>query len=127
MSSFYIFRVKNIAVIDGDTVDCDIDLGFDIWLRKQRIRLWGIDAPEVRTRDLDEKQKGIAAKIWLIEILNAAKGIRLQTNEYKPKGKFGRILGTFHIQEEIEGAWANINIVMLDLGLVKPYYGGKRK
>ena len=55
----YLYRIDNIRVIDGDTIDCDIDLGFDVWLHKQRIRLYGIDAPETRTKDLEEKKRGI--------------------------------------------------------------------
>ena len=54
-NSEYVYRIDNLRVVDGDTVDCDIDLGFDVWLRSQRIRLSGVDAPETRTRDLNEK------------------------------------------------------------------------
>mgnify|MGYP003135868998 CR=1 FL=1 len=86
----YEYRVKIIKVVDGDTVDVDIDLGFGVWLNKQRIRLYGIDAPESRTRDLDEKRYGLKAKEWLKERLSD--GAILKTRLDK-KGKYGRILG----------------------------------
>ena len=56
------YNCKIVRVVDGDTVDVDIDLGFDVWLKKQRIRLYGVDTPESRTRDLEEKKYGFAAK-----------------------------------------------------------------
>ena len=59
------YKCKLVRVIDGDTVDIDIDLGFGVWLRKQRIRMYGIDTPESRTRDLEEKKYGLAAKEFL--------------------------------------------------------------
>jgi micrococcal nuclease len=83
-------------VIDGDTVDVDIDLGFDIILKKQRVRLAGIDTPESRTSDLEEKKYGLKAKKFLVEYLaknNPNNDIILKTTSYDAKGKFGRILG----------------------------------
>ena len=59
-----------LRVVDGDTVDVDIDLGFGVWMRKQRIRLYGIDTPESRTRDLEEKKYGLAAKDFLVKWTN---------------------------------------------------------
>ena len=61
----YEYRAKIRRVVDGDTVDVDIDLGFGVWLKKQRVRLYGIDTPESRTRDLDEKKFGLMAKEFL--------------------------------------------------------------
>jgi micrococcal nuclease len=79
-------------VVDGDTVDVDIDLGFGVWMQNQRIRMYGIDTPESRTRDLEEKKYGLAAKDFLIGLLDDPNGITLKTHK-DGKGKFGRILG----------------------------------
>ena len=65
------YKCKMVKVVDGDTVDVDIDLGFGVWLRKQRIRLYGIDTPEARTSDDVEKVYGLAAKDFLIKWTNA--------------------------------------------------------
>ena len=65
----YEYRVEVLKVIDGDTVDVDIDLGFGVWLKNERVRLHGIDTPESRTRDLEEKKFGLAAKARLKELL----------------------------------------------------------
>ena len=62
----YQYRCQIVRVVDGDTVDVDIDLGFSVWLKKQRIRMYGIDTPESRTRDLEEKKYGLGAKDFLI-------------------------------------------------------------
>ena len=88
----YEYRCKVVHIVDGDTVDVDIDLGFGVWMKKQRIRLYGIDTPESRTRDLEEKKYGLAAKAYLTGMLDDEAGIILKT--YKDKeGKFGSILG----------------------------------
>lgn len=90
----YEYRCSVVKVIDGDTVDVDIDLGFGIWLRKERIRLRGIDTPESRTRDLEEKKYGLMAKLFLEKMLSEHQ-IILKT--YKDaEGKFGRILGDLY-------------------------------
>jgi micrococcal nuclease len=75
----YEYRVKIVKVVDGDTVDVDIDLGFGVWLKKQRVRLYGIDTPESRTRDLVEKRFGNMAKAYLKDRLSggAVLGTRL--------------------------------------------------
>ena len=86
------YRCKVIRVIDGDTVDVDIDLGFGVWLKKERVRLYGIDTPESRTRDKEEKIYCKAAKAYLTKFLED-EWIILKTKEYDAKGKFGRILG----------------------------------
>ena len=88
----YQYRINIHRIIDGDTVDVDIDLGFGVWLKKQRIRLYGIDTPESRTRDLDEKRYGLMAKKFLTEQIKD--GAILKTRLDK-KGKYGRILGEF--------------------------------
>ena len=88
----YEYRCNVVKIIDGDTVDVDIDLGFGVWMRKQRIRMYGIDTPESRTRDLEEKKYGLAAKDFLTGLLDDEGGIVLRTHK-DGKGKFGRILG----------------------------------
>ena len=87
----YEYRCKVVKIIDGDTVDVDIDLGFGVWLHKERVRLYGIDTPESRTRDLEEKKYGLAAKDFLTGMLDDDQ-IVLKTHKDKT-GKFGRILG----------------------------------
>jgi len=88
----YEYRCNIVKVVDGDTVDVDIDLGFEIILKNQRIRLYGIDAPESRTRDKEEKKYGLLAKQRVIDFCNTD-DLVLRTKEYNSKGKFGRILG----------------------------------
>ena len=87
----YEYKCKMVKVVDGDTIDVDIDLGFGVWMRNQRIRMHGIDTPESRTRDLEEKKYGLAAKDFLIKWTNAG-GLTLKTHK-DDRGKFGRILG----------------------------------
>ena len=89
----YEYNVKVVKVIDGDTVDVDIDLGFGMTYKKQRVRMLGIDTPESRTRDLVEKKFGKASKKHLKGILEQG-DIELVSHD---KGKFGRILGEFFI------------------------------
>ena len=90
----YEYRCFVVKVIDGDTVDVDIDLGFGVWLRKERIRLRGIDTPESRTRDLEEKKYGLMAKLFLQKMLSET-DIILKTFK-DAEGKFGRILGDLY-------------------------------
>ena len=98
----YEYRCKVLKVIDGDTVDIDIDLGFGIWLKNERVRLYGIDTPESRTRDLEEKKFGLAAKVRLKELLKHDVYLRTMVGRggEDMKGKFGRILGDFVSQYE---------------------------
>ena len=81
-------------IIDGDTVDVDCDLGFEFWLRKQRIRLYGIDTPESRTRDKQEKRYGLAAKRFVMDFIPVGSSAILKTKE---KGKYGRYLGDMKV------------------------------
>lgn len=85
-------------MVDGDTVDVDIDLGFGVWMKKQRIRIYGIDTPESRTKDEVEKVFGLAAKKRLEEILSMSDDIVLRSVK-DVRGKFGRILGDFVIYD----------------------------
>ena len=108
----YEYKAKLDRVVDGDTVDALIDLGFDVWVKK-RIRLEGIDAPETRTRDLDEKAQGFVTKERLESLLEAAEGVFvLQSHGV---GKYGRCLGTIFIGQE------NINELLLSEGLAEVY------
>ena len=111
----YCYRVKSIVkIIDGDTFDCIMDLGFDVLL-EARVRMAGIDTPESRTRDLEEKKFGLLAKEWLISRLND--DIIISTELDNEKGKFGRILGT---------VWAegtNINEKMIEEHMAVRYHG----
>ncbi len=92
----YDYMATLVRVIDGDTVDCDIDLGFGVWLKNQRVRLYGINTPETRTRDLKEKEAGLAAKARLIELLPEK---FVLTSVKDKKGKFGRILGIINVPQ----------------------------
>ena len=98
----YEYRAELIKVVDGDTVDVDIDLGFGVWLKNERVRIMGIDTPESRTSDKVEKLFGLAAKNRVKEMLE--KNVVLKTFAAKDgedmKGKFGRILGDFFIESE---------------------------
>lgn len=93
----YEYRSKVIKVVDGDTVDVDIDLGFGISLNNERVRIMGIDTPESRTRDKVEKKFGLAAKARLKELLGPTPILKTQIGRggEDMKGKFGRILGDF--------------------------------
>lgn len=86
----YQYKVSVVKVVDGDTIDVDIDLGFSTVLKKQRVRMMGIDTPESRTRDLVEKKFGKASKKHLKKLLEEAESLSLISHD---KGKFGRILG----------------------------------
>jgi len=87
----YEYSAKCTRVVDGDTIDCEIDLGFDITIR-ERVRFAGINAPESRTRDLEEKSRGLAAKARVSEILGQGERFILRT-EYDRIGKYGRVIG----------------------------------
>ncbi|MBU8901758.1 MAG: thermonuclease family protein, partial [Victivallales bacterium] len=90
------YELSSIEIIDGDTIKADIHLGFDIVLKKQSIRLSGIDTPEIRTRNLLEKEAGLLVKKWLIVQVENGKSFKLVTSK-KERGKFGRPLGILFI------------------------------
>ena len=117
----YTYKAKCTRVVDGDTIDANIDLGFDITIHK-RIRLAGIDSPESRTRDLEEKKRGLASKDRLIELIDKGDLI-LESREV---GKYGRVLGTLHIQQE-DLEPININDTLVKEGYAVEYWGGKKK
>ena len=106
------YQCKIVKIIDGDTVDVDIDLGFGVWLKKQRIRFYGIDTPESRTRDLEEKKYGLAAKAF-VEAHLPVGSIRTLTTVKDKTGKYGRILGKFKAYDSYTDAWVNLNQLMI--------------
>ena len=118
------YGVKVLKIVDGDTVDVDIDLGFGIMLRDERVRIMGIDTPESRTSDKVEKVFGLASKDRLKELLG--KEAILVTYEDKNgedmKGKFGRILGDF-VVEEWEGEERLVTEVLIEEGHAVKYHG----
>ena len=114
------YKVNILKVVDGDTVDVDIDLGFGVWLKKERIRLYAIDTPESRTRDLEEKKYGLAAKKFLTGMLDDEGGIRLKTQK-DAEGKFGRILG--ELWRTTNYADQSINDYMVEKHHAVRYYG----
>ena len=122
----YIYKAKLERVVDGDTVDALIDLGFDTWVKK-RIRYKGIDTWESRTKDLDEKKLGIAAKERNKELLESVSSkpgyFRLKSHGV---GKYGRVLGEILIKDT-EGIEYNINQTLIDEGHAYIYDGGKKK
>jgi len=122
----YVYRGKLERVVDGDTIDALIDVGFDIWIKK-RIRYKGIDCWESRTRDLEEKKKGLAAKERnkeLLESVSSKPGLfRLKSYGV---GKYGRVLGEIFI-EDIDGNQFNVNEKLIEEGHAYVYEGGKKK
>jgi micrococcal nuclease len=96
----YKYRCKVLRVVDGDTVDVDIDLGFGIWVHRERIRVMGIDTPESRTRDLTEKAFGLAAKEFVKSLMPIGSSQIIKTQKDKT-GKFGRVLGDFIIEDKL--------------------------
>ena len=114
----YEYKVTVDRVIDGDTVDVDIHLGFNVVLSKQRVRLHGIDTPESRTRNKEEKVRGLISKEYLKNICESS-SIRLKS---KDRGKFGRILGVLYKDDET----ISITQKMCEEGFAVPYFGGSK-
>ena len=111
----YRYKVDVTRVVDGDTVDVDIDLGFGMTYKKQRVRMMGIDTPESRTRDLEEKFYGLKSKEFLKDLLKDRE-VQLVSHD---KGKFGRILGELFIDD-----WKqSVNQMMIDGYHGVPYFG----
>ena len=122
----YIYRAKLDRVVDGDTVDALIDVGFDIWFKK-RIRFMGLDTWESRTRDLEEKKLGKLAKErtrQLLEDISSKSGyFRLKSHGL---GKYGRVLGEIFIMDKDGKQW-NVNETLIAEGHAYVYDGGKKK
>jgi len=119
MKDPYIYRVRQVhKVVDGDTIDVDIDLGFDVSLAK-RVRLAGVDTPESRTKDEIEKKLGLESKEWLKNRLQFAKNIIIKTELPDSTEKYGRILGWLYINDET----ASLNEQMIQEGYAWSYLG----
>jgi len=116
-------------VIDGDTVDVDIDLGFGIWQHKERVRIHGIDTPESRTRDKVEKKYGLLAKKFVKSKL--PKGSKQVLVTEKPgddaKGKFGRILGKFEVYDDVTDSYMFLGQIMIREGHAVEYQGQSKE
>ena len=121
----YEYKCKILRVVDGDTVDIDIDLGFGMWMHKERVRMMGIDTPESRTRDKVEKKFGLASKARLKELLPVGSKQHLKTEIDRSgedkKGKFGRILGDFIVNEK------RCTDVLVEEGYAVAYFGGSKE
>ena len=125
--SCYNFRVVSIdKVLDGDTIDVTIDLGFDLY-KKERVRIAGVDTPEKRTRDLEEKALGIDATNWMKEKLEGAISgddeLTIRTELVGGMGKYGRLLGWLYIGD----AELSLNEQMITEGYAWEYDGGTKK
>ena len=121
------YDVKVIKLVDGDTVDVDIDLGFGVTLTDERVRIMGIDTPESRTRDKVEDLFGEAAKARL-KVLMKDGGKLITTEDRKGedmKGKFGRILGDFKV--DYNGEMKKVTEIMTEEGHCVPYFGGSKE
>ena len=112
----YEYKCTIDRVVDGDTIDATIDLGFSV-LYKSRVRLYGIDTPESRTRDKDEKARGLLAKKFLQEQIDSGDSICLQTKMKDSRGKFGRVLASVIVDD------VNINELMVEKNHAVAYYG----
>ena len=125
--SCYNFRVTEIVkVLDGDTIDVIIDLGFDLY-KKERVRIAGVDTPEKRTRDLEEKALGQDATDWMKEHLDGAisgeDDLVIRTELKGGMGKYGRLLGWLYIGDEL----VSLNEKMIEEGYAWSYDGGTKK
>ena len=125
--SCYNFRVTEInRVVDGDTIDVTIDLGFDLY-KKERVRIAGIDTPEKRTRDLEEKALGIDATNWMKEQLedaiNGESELTIRTELKGGMGKYGRLLGWLYVGD----ADISLNEAMIISGYAWAYDGGTKQ
>ena len=125
--SCYNFRVIEInRVVDGDTIDVTIDLGFDLY-KKERVRIAGVDTPEKRTRDLEEKALGIDATNWMKKQLEGAidgdDDLIIRTELVGGMGKYGRLLGWLYIGD----AELSLNEIMIEEGYAWEYDGGTKQ
>ena len=117
----YQYRARVNRVIDGDSVVLDIDLGFDVWMNNQSIRIYGIDTPESRTKDIDEKARGLMSKKRLEDLLTV--GEIVTVNTYKDQGgKFGRILARITNSEGVD-----VGKSLIDEHLAVPYFGQSKE
>ena len=124
----YEYRATIVKVVDGDTVDVDIDLGFGIVLSDERVRIMGIDTPESRTRDKVEKKFGLAAKARLKQLLGKTCTLKTQINKdgEDMKGKFGRILGDFTLYYAPLSSPMAVSQILIFEGHAVAYFGGSK-
>jgi len=125
----YEYRATVIKVIDGDTVDVDIDLGFGIVMKDERVRIMGIDTPESRTRDKVEDLFGEAAKARVKELLEGDVILKTQINKNGEdmKGKFGRILGDFMVERWEDQPAERLTDILVEEGHAVAYFGGSKE
>jgi micrococcal nuclease len=116
------YRCKVLKVVDGDTVDIDIDLGFGIWQKNERVRIMGIDTPESRTRNKIEKKFGLASKARLKQLLGKDAVLKTTINKkgVDMKGKFGRVLGDFLYKDK------SVAKILCEEGHAVEYFGGAK-
>ena len=121
----YNYKINLLRVVDGDTIDAEIDLGFDIKVKK-RIRFMGINTPESRTRNLEEKARGLAAKDRVKQLLEGCQNINLKSHGV---GKFGRCLGEIFL-DRVDGSekltLVSLNELLISENHAVEYHGGKR-
>jgi len=123
----YEYKCKVLRIVDGDTVDIDIDLGFGVWMHKERVRMYGIDTPESRTKDLEEKKYGLMSKEFVKSMMPIGSIQTLRTAKYDDKGKFGRILGEFIVYDSKEDHLASLKDIMIRECLGVEYYGQSKE
>tara|TARA_R110002020_G_scaffold126986_1_gene285007 strand:- start:467 stop:895 length:429 start_codon:yes stop_codon:yes gene_type:complete len=122
----YEYNCRIVKVVDGDTIDVDIELGFDILLSNQRIRLKGVDTPESRTRDLEEKKFGLLAKEVVKSYCPVGQTITLRTSKDE-RGKFGRILGEFMVYDSKTDSVRSLNSILVDESYAVAYEGQSKE
>ena len=120
------YQCKIVKVIDGDTTDVDIDLGFGVWMKKQRIRFYGVDTPESRTRDKVEKIYGMKAKHF-VESYLPKDSIQVLRTKKDGVGKYGRILGEFVVFDGIGDRQTTLNQLLIDTHNAVAYFGQSKK
>jgi micrococcal nuclease len=116
-ASMFEYQCKIIRVVDGDTTDVDIDLGFGVWMKKQRVRFYGVDTPESRTSDKEEKVYGLMAKEFVKSYLPKGSTQVLRTHK-DGVGKYGRILGEFLVDDS-----TTVNQLLIDKHHAVAYFG----
>ena len=121
----YEYECTIVKVVDGDTADVNINLGFDTWINNERVRFYGIDTPESRTRDLEEKKAGLYAKEVVLSFLPVGSKQVLRTHKDKV-GKYGRVLGEFVIYDSLADRQTTINQFMIE-HKIGVEYSGKSK
>ena len=124
----YEYNVRVVKIVDGDTVDVDIDLGFGIWLHKERVRIMGIDTPESRTSNALEKVFGLAAKDRLKQLLGPTAKLKTQiaTDGEDARGKYGRVLGDFEVYDSVADRYTTVTEILIREGHGVPYFGGSK-